>query len=103
MTGLVDDTPYHLKIKCRVLDYHYVSLKNKWNLISISCYENISKTNIIVRNNSVEYSWADAVSEGIILNFLHKWNQTTGYNIANTLEPGKGYWMYAYYKCTLKK
>ena len=55
----------------------------------------------MVRNNSIEYNWTTAVSEGIILDYIYEWNTTTGYVGTSTLEPGLGYWMWAYYDCEL--
>jgi len=101
LTGAIDNIPYHLKIKCRILGFHQVSIKTKWNLISISCYENMPKNNIIIRNNSIEYNWTTAVNEGIILDYIYKWNTTTGYDDTSTLEPGLGYWIWTYYDCEL--
>jgi hypothetical protein len=89
-----------------VLKLHYIGITSDWNLISLSCYENIDKTNIIVRNNSIDYNWNDAINEGIILEYLYEWNRTgQRYNFPSeavgTLEPGMGYWMFAYYDCEL--
>jgi len=79
---------------------YYISLHGYWNLISLPFNESIDKTDIIVRNNSIEYNWSTAVSEGIILNFLYNWTGTA-YVHVDTLEPGYGYWSWAYYDCKL--
>jgi len=87
-----------------VLNLHHLSVKAVWNMISIPCAEPILKTNIIVRYNSQDYSWADAVANHIILDYLYEWDRTAQqYSPSNptSLEPGKGYWMWAYYDCEL--
>jgi hypothetical protein len=79
-----------------------IPVHNYWNLISLPFNESRMNTNIMVRNNSIEYSWDDAVSEGIVLNSFYYWNTTThAYGISSSLTPGKGYWMWAYYNCDL--
>jgi len=87
---------YHFDIK----NLYTISVNASWNLISLPFNESIAKTDIIVRNDSIDYTWTDAVSEGIILNFFYKWDETT-YTHNDTLEPGYGYWMWAYYDCEL--
>ena len=70
-------------------------------MVSISCFENISKNNIVIRNNSIEYNWTSAVSQGIIIDYIYKWNSTIGYGDTAVLEPGIGFWIWAYYDCEL--
>jgi hypothetical protein len=79
-----------------------VSLGREWNIISAPCYESISSGDVIVRNNSFEYSWSEAVSEGIILGYLYQYNRPSQiYNFSDSLEPGYGYWTWAYFNCDL--
>lgn len=85
---------YHFDIK----NLYTINVNDKWNLISISFNESIAKTEILVRNNSIEYNWTTAVSEGIILDFFYKWSGST-YSHSDTLDPGFGYWTWAYYDC----
>jgi len=87
---------YHFELK----RLYNISINTSWNLISIPFNESIAKTNIVVRNDSIDYNWTDAVSEGIVLDFFYKWEGTT-YAYSDTLEPGFGYWMWAYYDCEL--
>jgi len=50
----------------------------------------------------VNYSWQDAVSGDIVLNFIYGWNATNqNYVARDVLDPGMGYWVYAYYECDL--
>jgi len=92
---------YHFQIKCIVNRYN-ISLSDRWNIISAPCYDSISKTDIIVENNSIEYSWDEAVSEGVVLNFLYNFNRTShSYEFSDTIEPGYGYWLWSNYDCEL--
>jgi hypothetical protein len=57
----------------------------------------------MITYNEIDYTWADAVSEGIVNNYIFGWDRDTqSYNIADTLEPGYAYWLYSYYPCILK-
>jgi len=79
-----------------------ISLKNGWNIISAQCYDTIVKTDITVRNNSINRTWNQAVDNGTILGFLYDYNRTTqSYDFSSSLEPGFGYWLWAYYDCDL--
>jgi len=96
-----DDTNIHLKIKCSL--YHSITVKQHWNLISLPMYDTISKANIIVRYGGHDHTWAEAVSESIVLVTLYDWQRgaTQAYNPTDTLVPGNGYWMWAYHDCEL--
>jgi len=95
------DALYHFQIVC-IRTPFVVSLSEEWSIISVPCYQYIDKTEIIVMNNSIEYSWSEAISEGIILGFLYDYNRTTqSYDLSDSLEPGYGYWVWAYYDCEL--
>jgi len=57
-----------------------------------------------------DYSWYEAISgnneegEPLILGFIYGWNRSAQmYELSDEFDPGYGYWMYAYYNCTLKK
>jgi hypothetical protein len=77
-----------------------INLRKFWNLISLPFNETKAKTTIKVRNNSIEYTWAEAVSNHIVLDSFYDWD-TTGYVIRDSLVPGQGYWMWAYYDCVM--
>jgi uncharacterized repeat protein (TIGR02543 family) len=88
-------------VSMTVLRHHQINVKASWNLISIPCAENISKTNIIINYLGTNYTWAQAIAANIIVDTLFGWNRTGQYyTYGNTLEPGKGYWCWAYYNCT---
>jgi len=83
---------------------YVIPLQDQWNLITVPVNASIAKDQIIIRNNSIDYNFTEAVNHGIIVGTLFGWdreNQT--YFIANDLgfEPGKGYWLWAYYPCSL--
>ena len=56
---------------------YHINLNYDWNIISLPFNESINKADIIIRNNSVNYSWNDAVTQGIILEYLYDWNRRT--------------------------
>jgi hypothetical protein len=89
-------------VTAEFIELGVLSLEENWNLVSIPFNESINKEDIIVSHNGTNYSWNDAVANDIILNFLYYWNRISqNYELKNTLDPGYGYWMYAYEKCDL--
>jgi len=85
-----------------ILTFIDIQLYVGWNLISITFNESVDKTNIIVSYEENNYTWREAVTNGYILEFIYRWNATTqNYETVDTLQPGKGYWMYAYNKFEL--
>jgi hypothetical protein len=85
-------------VSITVVQLHTLPINANWNLISMPCNAPISKTNIMVRYSGNTYTWAQAVSNGYILSTLYGWDAATQqYFLANTLEPGQGYWCWAYY------
>ena len=87
-----------------IIALNRISIEDGWNLFSIPIGENIDKTTIIVEYGSpLEWhTWAEALSDGVILKFTYGWQAgcyTDGKG--NTLEPGEGYWMWAFEDCDL--
>ena len=79
-----------------------VGLKHGWNLISLPINQSIHKNDIIIRNNSIEYNWTEAVSNLIVIEFIYWYNAAIQfYDFTDILSPGMGYWVYAYYDCEL--
>jgi len=79
-------------------------LYTEWNFIGLPHDIQVSKENITVYYNGNEYTWQEAVSYNIILDFIYSWNTNSQkYELTDILQPGKGYWMYSYHECTLKK
>ncbi len=80
-----------------VLQYHQINIQYGWNLISLPVYEEIAKADITVSANGNVYPWAQAVSDGIVMDTIYNWTQGTGpYGTPNSLVPGDGYWLWAY-------
>lgn len=83
--------------------YNYsVPLDVKWNLFSLPVNQSVNKSKIIVNYLGTNYTWQEAVSNTIVLDFIYSWNATTQYYMTtNILDPGEGYWIYVYDNCTL--
>jgi hypothetical protein len=95
------NTQYHFQIICSSQPF-IISLCDGWNIISLPFNESLNKNNIIIRNNSVNYNWSGAVTEGVILDYLYNFNRTTQtYEFSDTFEPGFGYWIWSYYDCDI--
>ncbi|MFA5103131.1 MAG: DUF2341 domain-containing protein, partial [Candidatus Thermoplasmatota archaeon] len=78
------------------------NLTTAWNLVSVPFNLPVMKSELRVRWNDSEYSWAEAVSAGLVLNFVYEWNRSMQYyGLSDGLMPGYGYWMYAYQNCSV--
>ncbi len=85
-----------------ILEEYVVSLNTNWNKMSLPFNQSVDKTDIIVSYTGTNYSWSDAVTNNIVLNFIYGWNRTNqNYELVDTLEPGYGYWVWAYDNCDL--
>lgn len=83
---------------------HVTDLSVGWNFVSLPFNQSVEKTSFIVRYNDADSTWSDAVAGGIVLDFIYGWNRSShNYEGSTTLDPGYGYWIYAYKACTLKK
>ncbi|MBN2065720.1 MAG: hypothetical protein JW771_02810, partial [Candidatus Thermoplasmatota archaeon] len=81
---------------------HNIPLFEGWNLIGNPCSGVIHKNEIQVVNNSILYSWDEAVQEDILLKFIYTHNRTTQtYDFTDELAPGYGYWVWTRYPCEL--
>ena len=82
--------------------YRIVSVSSAWNLVSLSTYHSINKIDIFIRYQSKTYNWNEAVRNRILLAWAYNWSRSgQTYTIADTLAPGYGYWMWAFYDCEL--
>jgi len=78
------------------------SLEEGWNLVSLRYDTIIDKENLTVNKGGIDYSWNDAVTAGIINNYIYKWDATCQmYNFASSTDPSIGYWIFAYTPCQL--
>jgi hypothetical protein len=86
-----------------VKQYHSINVMINWNLISIPAYDTINKADIKVSYVGTIYSWADAVSNGIILDSIYTLQRgsSQAYETVDILIPGDGYWLWAYHECVL--
>ncbi len=88
-----------------VSDNFVTVLKPGWNIIGIPINTPISKTTLFINNGTTDIPWANAV--GIyVMNELFGWQRSPlppTYFIADTLQPGEAYWLYAFTTCTLKR
>jgi len=76
-----------------------ISLDSDWNLMSLPVNESIHIDNITVNYLGMNYSWGEAVSAGIVIDDVFKYDES--YLTTSVLEPGEGYWMFAYDSCDL--
>jgi hypothetical protein len=73
-----------------------------WNFMSAPFIQDIDKTDIIVEYNDENYSWADAVSNGYVNEYIFGWDETgQSYQFVDALQSGKGCWLYATEQLTL--
>jgi hypothetical protein len=95
------DNLYHFQIICRVNPF-IIPINKNWNIISTPFYEIIDKNDVIIQNNSINYSWNEAINEGIILDYLYNFNRTIqNYEFSQEFNPGFGYWIWSNYDCDL--
>jgi hypothetical protein len=80
-------------------------LNYKWNFISLPLNQSINKTDLIIHYNGTDYNWTEAIDPAngpLVDSFIFGWNRGLGgqtYQAIDTLEPGYGYWLYAYEDC----
>jgi len=83
-------------------DSQITDLGSEWNLMGLPFNESVLKDDLIVFYSGTNYTWDEAVSSGFILDYIYNWDGSA-YLYVETLDSTKGYWMYSYYECTLKK
>jgi hypothetical protein len=85
------------------LEYTYeIPLLKQWNLISFPVNASYDKSDIMVERLDVNYTWTEAVSAGILLNFIYEWNESAqSYLLTDTFTPGDAFWLFAYNNCSL--
>ena len=85
-------------------DEYITGLLEEWNLVGLPYDTPVAKEDLTVYYNDTDYTWQQAVNESIILDFIYNWDTISqNYMSADVLNPDYGYWIYAYYECTLKK
>ena len=74
-----------------------------WNLMGLHTLDVVPKANLTIEYGGTDYTWADAVTNGYISNFVFGWNRASqSYEFADILYPGFGYWMFASSDCVVK-
>lgn len=86
-----------------VYDYYHIPLQYSWNFISLPVNESINKTQIIIRNNSIDYTWDDAIIQHIILDVVYGWDRIAQIYALESIsfKPGEGYWVWSYQNCEI--
>lgn len=73
-----------------------LGMGSNWNLVSLPKDSVIPLTSIYIRNATNNYTWNQAVANGIVMDDIFGW-YNNGYTINTTMENYRGYWMYFYY------
>jgi len=85
-------------------DDYLTDLYEEWNLVGLPFNRPVNKNNLTITYNGTDYTWQQAVDNGIVLGFIYGWvDNTQSYELTEILVPGKGFWIYAYYNCVLRK
>ncbi len=83
-------------------DEYITDLIAGWNLIGIPYNESVSKEDLSVNYNGIDYTWEQAVENDTVLAFIYEWDTGThNYIFTDVLESDKGYWIYANENCSL--
>jgi len=73
-----------------------------WNFVSLPFNNSVNKTDLLITHNGTEYSWQEAINNNILLGFFYHWNRgIQNYEPVDKLNPGFGYWIYAYKDCEI--
>jgi hypothetical protein len=83
-------------------EIHITTLLSGWNFLSLPFNQTITKTDLLILHGGNEHTWSEAVSQGLVLASIFDWNRSgQAYLLTNSLTPGRGYWVYAFYECEL--
>ena len=84
-------------------------LEPNWNLIGIPTDEPISKSGVIVNYDGSDYTWAEATTSSnptgspLLDPNIFGWDSLgQTYEMIDTFEPGKAYWLFSYQSCTMR-
>ena len=98
-----DFLPLTQREKIKITDLLY-----EWNFISLPFNQSVNTEDIIVNYLGIDYNWSQATTSDnptgspIIMYFIYTWLRTPQcYDSADMIQPGYGYWIYAYCNCTL--
>jgi hypothetical protein len=85
-------------------DRPITDLLSKWNVMGLPYATSLAQTALDIVYSGTHYTWAEATTgaDPIILGFIYGWDSSSQmYAVQTTIEPGQGYWMYAYHDCSL--
>ena len=102
---------FYAYVDCQLLIYsnavgtvHITDLQVKWNMIGLPYASSINTVDLHFEYLSGTHTWQQAIDDGYLLGFLYGWDRTNQmYSLETQLQPGYGYWMYAYQTCTMKQ
>ena len=92
-------TPKQMQIKYFVKPpaTFITSLPTGWSLFSLPFNATVSLQDIIISIDNTNYTWQEAIQEGLVMPYVYTINRMTGmYEVANELKPSYGYWIYCY-------
>ncbi len=74
-----------------------------WNFISVPFNTTLNKIDLNIIESLTQYSWQDAVSQGIVSDYIFGWNDLSqSYQFSDVLAPGNGYWLYCSNECFIR-
>ncbi len=90
---------------------YITALKGHWNIIGVPCSQPLNKTTLLVTYLGVDYNWTQATTSAnptgqpLIVKDIFGWKRIApqGYLLSEVLDPGAGYWIYAYQNCVLRR
>ncbi len=86
------------------MEYEFIisSLEEKWNFVSVPFNQTIEKSLMNISYDGETYDWLSSVSNGYVNDYIFGWNRLSqSYFFSDTLQPGYGYWIYAFEPCDL--
>jgi hypothetical protein len=85
------------------------SIKDGWNIVSLPYNLSLDKTILLFRYNNSNYNWTNATTsqnptnKPLVNKYLLGWNRFNQiYGFTDVLEPGNGYWLYAFEDCEIR-
>jgi hypothetical protein len=96
------------ELKAPIFDVNFEGyitvVEENWNMIGLPNNAPMNKADVMINHEGTDYSWSDAVSNGYISDYIFCWDSLLqSYTFSDIIDPGYGYWFYAYYCCKLKE
>jgi len=104
--GASDEVCKQLMVVPSVVSQLVSNLTVGWNCVALPVNQSMGADDMFIMVNDVEYSWSEACSSGLLEPSVFMFNSTTQqyqYMLSDgvVLDPGQGYWFYAYESCAL--